>query len=155
MTRLIVCCVAASLLAACITPSTARPNRSQADWVGYALTLRALDTDQLNFEYRALEQQHTVGPSSDTAIRLALISADPRAQFHDFDRSLGLFAGVARDASASAGDIAFAELMRGVIGEIVRLESTLARERDERAALRRQLEALIALEERLNQAELE
>ena len=155
MRPVVVSLVASCALAACVSAPPRAPSPVAQQWVEYALILQGLGVAELDDEYRTLEQQQLVAPAADSAIKLALISADTRSAFYDLDRSLDLLGAVVRDSSAAATDIAFAGLMRGWVGDLARLQSMLDSERAERAALEQQLQALIALEERLNETVVE
>jgi hypothetical protein len=145
----------AGMLAGCITAGLQGPDADSVDWVTYGSSVRDYDAAELEREYLSAAAAHQSAPSSATAIRLALLACDPRSPYHDRDRALALLEGVAPSPSAAPADVAFAQFMRGVVAELAALDAALDAQDAERRSLREQLDALIALEERLNAEDAE
>lgn len=138
----------AVLLCGCSTLRPVERSTEPTDWIEFSNQVRALDPRELELRYLAAARQHAEMPTNETAIRLAVLLADSRAYFYDNDRALELLDDVARDAEDGTSDAEFARFLRDLLGP-------LAAERAQRQALESQLDALKALEQRLNADELE
>ena len=169
-----------------------------AEYVDYGGAVRALDAAAVEHEYAVMLDEHARAPSSETAIKLALLVSDPRTNVFDTQRALALleyaspggpiegdaeseFAAFLRsmitplsEASATLADAqttiaetqttlaetqtTLAEAQQTLAetqATIADAQTTIADERALRESLQEQLDALKALEERLNASELE
>lgn len=142
------------VLCGCSTWSQMTPGVTQTDWIDYANSMRAVDIPELERQYVLASREYAAAPSSETAIKLALLVADPRAGFYNADRATRLLDdAVSRDIGNDAST-SFAIFMRGLIAEFSTTRATLVAERQLRQTLQGQLDALKALEERLNAEKL-
>ncbi len=143
------------MLCGCTTWGPTVAPSTEADWIEYGNSVRAFDASELERQYAAITREHATMPSSQTAIKLALLVTDSRAYFFDPDRAIGLLDGVVSNDAGDDASVEFAVFMRSLISQLSATEAALAAEREQRQALRDQLDALKALEERLNADELE
>ena len=182
----------AVLLAACETnrfpseppdPAPAEPSAELADLARFGNTVRRLDGRQLEREYRSLVLQNGSAPSSDTAIRLALLLSAPNAPFTNIDQATRFLRDVMyRETGDPPAHTEFAQLLYNLLseriysesddeplqalldqarerndelsGQLAGLRSELAAERRRADTLEGQLNALKELEEQLSQDEV-
>jgi len=155
LTRALLLCPLAVLLIGCSSLARVDPAAGPTDWVAYGNLVRALDPLELERSYLAATRSHAEMPSNDTAIRLALLVADPRGSFHDAPRAIGLLDAVAASVEDGGTDAEFARFLRGVLGQVVAEHAQSRALEVQVAALEAQLDALKALEQRLNADESE
>ena len=175
--RLILLPLVVALVSACQTGGITRVSADRADeeLIRYGGSLENLDAAALEREYRTLLAQHAAAPSHLSSVKLALLLGSPSTSFTDVNSALRLLNGVVQEGGAgadfarlayrmmserncvAANDGALAELLvseRRRVEELeAKLESAqaaLGAERTLRETLQGQLDALKALEERLN-----
>lgn len=189
LSELCVLVLVAAAMAACV--STSQPSAqaaaasalpagaSAADVIEYANGLRRLDSASLEELHGRLTLRSQNEPSSDTALRLALLLSYPESPHYDLDRAINLLNQIARTRRGE--DPAFPSLaelfatilierrtisadrasLRGQIASrddtieelrssLEQIRETLAEEQRRRQELQGQLDALIELEEQLN-----
>lgn len=154
-----------------------------ADLARFGNTVRRLDGRQLEQQYRQLLLQNDSAPSSDAAIRLALVLSAPNAPFADIDQATRFLREVMyREGAAQPAHADFAQLLYNLFseriyaesddeplqalldqarerndelsGELARVRTALAEERERTETLQGQLNALKELEEQLSQEEV-
>ncbi|MBN1238619.1 MAG: hypothetical protein JXB36_08950 [Gammaproteobacteria bacterium] len=154
-----------------------------ADLAKFGNTVRRLDERQLEREYRQLALQNDSAPSSDAAIRLALLLSAPNAPFNDIDQATRFLRDVMyRETGDPQSHSEFAQLLYNLLSEriysesddeplqslldqarerndeltaqVMRLRNQLDAERDRAETLEGQLNALKELEEQLSQDEV-
>jgi hypothetical protein len=169
---------------ACQTDGLPRP-RAQAEQVQlirYGVSTRTLGDGELERQYRALVLESGSSPSSENAIKLALLLSRPETSVQDPDQALRLLNG-ASEPRAGNDNADFAKLMYYLLSErncvapqsapladmlleerdrskrlgneLADTKAALEAERELRQTLQGQLDALKALEERLKADELE
>jgi hypothetical protein len=156
---------------------------ARTDLVSYGSAVRALSEPDLEAEYRTLLSRQSANPTDETSLRLALLMSNPGAPFHDLDRALQILNDIVlrQDQDGSNGELA--RLMHHLLGErtcvapadaplaevilaerdrnsqlseeLDETQTALDTERQLRQTLQGQLDALKALEERLNETQRE
>jgi hypothetical protein len=153
-----------------------------ADLARFGNTVRRLDARQLEQEYRQLVLQNDSAPTSDAAIRLALLLSAPNAPFNDIDQATRFLRDVMyRESLTQPAHTQFAQLLYNLFseriysesddeplqalldqarerndelsGELARVRTALAEERRRSQTLEGQLNALKELEEQLSNEE--
>jgi len=172
--------VLVGLLSACQSLPFSRETRQSdaADLIQFGNALRAYSDEMLESQYARAVSAQARDPSADTAIRLALLLSYPEASFYDVARARQFLDDAISQASGARDSIELARLLdsllverHGIAGDAAALADLFAQERersyqlgldlaDARAALdaerqlritlQGQLDALKALEERLN-----
>lgn len=150
--------------------------------IRYGNAVRSFDEVGLEREYARIYQAYAENPSTDSAIRLALLLSYPGASFYDPDRARQMLGGVSAqeanpsetaelanllthflnerncvtDDSAALADLFIAERNRNreLSSQLTQVRAALDAERQVRQNLQGQLDALKELEERLNADDL-
>jgi hypothetical protein len=138
----------ALVLTACA--SSAVRTSTERDWVGYSLQLSNWTSAEIVREYQSVSREHRSDANSSTAIRLGLLLTTERNPANDLERARSLFAEANEDPTAPNADLGFATLMQDLLDRLIEQQQALRAETAERQSLEDQLDALKALEERLN-----
>lgn len=151
-----------------------------AELARFGNAVRRLDGRRLEQEYRELVSQNDASPSSDAAIKLALLLSAPNVPFNDIDQATRFLRDVMyRETGDPQSHTEFAQLLYNLLSEriynesddeplqalldqarerndeltvqLMRLRTQLDEERERTATLEGQLNALKELEEQLSQ----
>ena len=149
-----------------------------ADLIEFGNALRDYSDEMLERQYVRSVSAQAADPSADNAIRLALLLSYPEASFYDVARAREFLDGALSQSDGSRGSVELAQLLDSLLGErngvvgdataladlfaqerersyrlgldLAETRATLEAERQLRITLQGQLDALKALEERLN-----
>lgn len=144
-------CLAAAALTACAMTAPRDEVYPYQSWVEFAAAVQAFEPAELDRAYARALSDHESMPDSESAIRLAVLTASPNNPSQDLARAIALLDTAAREAPSSGdGSVDFVQFYRPLLAQLLEARETVDEVVGERAALQSQLDALKDLEEQLN-----
>ena len=143
-------CLAAAALTACTTTAPRDDIYAYGSWVEFGAAVQAFAPAELDRAYARALRDHESMPDSESAVRLAILTASPGNPSQNLARAIALLDTAVRGAPAGDANVEFVRFYRPLLAQLLETRGTVAEVVSERAALQRQLDALKDLEEQLN-----
>lgn len=112
--------------------------------------MQAFAPAELDRAYARALSDHESMPDSESAVRLAILTASPNNPSQDLARAIALLDSAARGAPTGDANVEFVQFYRPLLAQLLETREVVDDVVGERAALQSQLDALKDLEEQLN-----